>query len=480
MLIGRDRERAVLHDRLSQAFGGTRAHHVDLRRAGHREELRCSASSASTPARQGALVLTGRAISGAGPYRSLTEALMRPVRAGLVTESAALQPFRSALGRILPGWAPAAAHEPGIDPVVLLGEGVLRLLLAIEAPVRVLVLDDLQYADPDTLAVLEYLAPALTQLPILLVAGQGDWPPSPALTRMSTLPTATRLPLNRLTTAEVIDWVDGQRPAPAEVRTAVVDRAEGLPLVMAELVDGPDRAIGDARPVPESFAALVQARLAVLAPGERQLLTAAAVLGVSPAEGDLVPQLVDADPASAAAGWSRGLELNLLIADGDEVRWRHGMIRDAVSVTMLPGERQRLRRRAAELMLTQQTEEADAAAADWLAAAGEHQRAAEIRLRLARRALAGGGLRSAEDLLRQAAAYASPDGSGHPAGGAADAGGPYRRGARPRVGRPGRGPPRRARRAVPAAGPGRRDGRAVGESRRASSPAPGDPSRPSR
>ncbi len=137
---------------------------------------------------QGALVLTGRAISGAGPYRSLTEALMRPVRAGLVTESAALQPFRSALGRILPGWAPAAAHEPGIDPVVLLGEGVLRLLLAIEAPVRVLALDDLQYADPDTLAVLEYLAPALTQLPILLVAGQGDWPPSPALNRMSTLP----------------------------------------------------------------------------------------------------------------------------------------------------------------------------------------------------------------------------------------------------------------------------------------------------
>ena len=137
-------------------------------------------------------------------------------------------------------------------------------------------------------------------------------------------------------------------------------------------------------------------------------MTAAAVLGVSPAEGDLVPQLVDADPASAAAGWSRGLELNLLIADGDELRWRHGMIRDAVSVTMLPGERQRLRRRAAELMLTRQTDEADAAAADWLAAAGEHQRAAEIRLRLARRALAGGGLRTAEDLLRQAAAYASP------------------------------------------------------------------------
>ena len=112
---------------------------------------------------------------------------------------------------------------------------------------------------------------------------------------------------------------------------------------MAELVTDLTERSETPRPVPESFAALVQARLAVLAPGERQLLIAAAVLGVSPAEGDLVPQLVDADPASAAAGWSRGLELNLLIADGDELRWRHGMIRDAVSVTMLPGERQRLR-----------------------------------------------------------------------------------------------------------------------------------------
>ena len=59
-------------------------------------------------------------------------------------------------------------------------------------------------------------------------------------------------------------------------------------------------------------------------------------------------------------------------------------------------------------MLARQTDEADAAAAGWLVAAGEPQRAAEIRLRLARRALTGGGLRTAEDLLRQAEAYASP------------------------------------------------------------------------
>jgi hypothetical protein len=135
--------------------------------------------------------------------------------------------------------------------------------------------------------------------------------------------------------------------------------------------------------VPESLAALVQAQLAVLTLEEGQLLT-------------------------AAAGWSRALELNLLIAEGNELRWRQGLIRESVAATMLPGDRQLLRRRAAELMLARQTDEADAAAVGWLVAAGEPQGAAEIRLRLARRALPGGGLRSAEDLLRQAEGFASP------------------------------------------------------------------------
>ena len=155
-------------------------------------------------------MLTGRAVSGAGPYRSLTEALMRPVRAGLVAESAALRPFRSALGRILPGWATGGGRtSPASTRSCCSARGCCGCCWRSRRRSGCWSLDDLQYADPDTLAVLEYLAPALTQLPILLVAGQGDWPPSPALNRMSTLPSATRLPLTRLTAAEVAAWVDG-------------------------------------------------------------------------------------------------------------------------------------------------------------------------------------------------------------------------------------------------------------------------------
>ncbi len=129
-----------------------------------------------------AVVLTGRAVPGSGPYRAVSDALLPLVRAGRVRETPALRPFRSALGRILPGWATPEPLESGIDPALLLGEGVLRLLLDLPAPVRVLILEDLADADPDTLSLLAYLAPAVAELPVLLVGSQTEPPPTPPWT----------------------------------------------------------------------------------------------------------------------------------------------------------------------------------------------------------------------------------------------------------------------------------------------------------
>ena len=196
----------------------------------------------------GGVVLTGRATEGGGAYRPIAEALMPAVRGGLVRETDDLRPFRSALGRVLPGWASPWPTEPGVDPVLLLGEGVLRLLLAVDAPVRVLVLDGLQYADPDTTALLDYLVPAVEQLPILIVATQADQPPVPQLDRLP----ATRIRLTRLSPVETAALVDHVRVLPAAARDAIVQRAEGLPLVAAELAADPaadltDRHAGELR-----------------------------------------------------------------------------------------------------------------------------------------------------------------------------------------------------------------------------------------
>lgn len=94
--------------------------------------------------------MRGRAIGGgtAGPYRLLGEAVLRV--SGLAG-SVELVPYRAALGRVV---ADAATSElPAI-----LGEGFPRLL-GVLAPVGgvLLIVEDLHWADPETVDVLGYV-----------------------------------------------------------------------------------------------------------------------------------------------------------------------------------------------------------------------------------------------------------------------------------------------------------------------------------
>ena len=378
MLVGRDQERDLLRDRLAAAEQGQGGTVLISGEAGIGKSA-LLADFAGYARAAGATVLTGRAVSGGGAYRPFAEALMPPLRSGRLTESPELRPFRSALGRVLPGWAPPGPAEPGVDPVLLLGEGVLRLLLALTGGVRVLALEDLQLADADSLALLEYLAPAVAELPVLLVAVQGDWPPSAPLDHLARTDHVTSLRLGRLSRADTLALVDGVRRVPPAERDLLVERAEGLPLVAAELAAGlpGDRSAFDPA-LPSGFTSLVEARLALLSPTERRLLEAAAVLGSG--YWSLVPQVAELDEQTTTSGARHAVELNLLVADGGDLRWRHGLTRETVWATLLPADRRRLSQRAAELLLSLGTEDAAAAAADRLFEAGDQDGAARILL----------------------------------------------------------------------------------------------------
>jgi DNA-binding CsgD family transcriptional regulator len=155
--------------------------------------------------------------------------------------------------------------------------------------------------------------------------------------------------------------------------------------------------------VPPSFAGLVASRLDALDPTARRVLRAAAVLGEDPdwallaeATGVAEQEVLDALRAATAAG--------LLVTDGGRLRWRHALTRDAVLAAVLPPERAALARRAADVLAGRGGPDDDALAAELLTAAGERGRAGSVLLRLARRDLSRGALRSALDLLDRAAA----------------------------------------------------------------------------
>src|SRR4051812_2498868 len=224
-------------------------------------------------------VLTGRAMPAGGAYRPLTEALLRPLRTRPVLDSARLRPFRAALGRLVPvPDAEPAAPEPALDRTVVLGEGVLALLSELGGERGcVLVLEDLHWADPDTVDLVRYLAGAVAGSPVLLVLTARDDSGPSAAARL-TAPRLTVLPLSRLDPAEVgalAAACRGGAPLPEPELRELVERSDGLPLVVEELA-----VAGSGAAVPGTLAGLVAARMAAL-PGERRAgrVAAAGVVG---------------------------------------------------------------------------------------------------------------------------------------------------------------------------------------------------------
>ena len=119
--------------------------------------------------RRGALVLTGRAVERDSPlpFRPLAEALFSHLRKSGPPQVRELAPFRPILGRLVPEWR-LPGESPGEESLVVLGEAVLRLLATLgEGAGCVLVLEDLHWADAETIEVVEYLADNIADEPVL-------------------------------------------------------------------------------------------------------------------------------------------------------------------------------------------------------------------------------------------------------------------------------------------------------------------------
>jgi DNA-binding CsgD family transcriptional regulator/tetratricopeptide (TPR) repeat protein len=351
-------------------------------------------------------VLVGRAVeSGAGTaFRPLTEALLGGLRH--VTEPAgpALTPFRSALGRIVPHWRTTA---PVDDSLVVLGEATLRLLAALAGDRGLLlILEDLHWSDPETLAVLEYLADNVADERVVLLVTARDDPGSTAVGLLRTLAerqAGVLVQLGMLTADEVDAMAAAclDEDLTEDVRATLHRRTAGTPLFVEELLAA---GIDPAVVVPTTVAGLVAGRLDALDPPARDCVRAAAVLGER--FDWRILDAVLARPGGLADMLRAATESGLVDPSGsDGFRFHHVLSRDAVLATVLPPERAQWARRGLAAVVAAHPELDGPwcdVAADLALQAGDTARAAEVLVEAGRRNLAGGALTSAETVLERA------------------------------------------------------------------------------
>jgi DNA-binding CsgD family transcriptional regulator len=301
----------------------------------------------------------------------------------------ALEPRAHALGHVLsphlPEHPPADDHVHSADELLLAAVEAVRC--AVDGRPSVLLLEDLHWADPESIGVLTRLA-ATPDLPLLIV---GTYRPEdfdrrhplaralPALERHRTV---EHLPLGRLGDAELarmLEAILGRAPKPAAV-AALHGRTQGNPFFVEELVAAtgaadPDE-LADA-PLPWNAAEAVLRRVDALDERPRRTLDAAAVLGQR-IPFDRLAAVTGLDEDALIADLRDLVERGLLTeSDPDVFAFRHALTREAVAGQLLSRERRRIHRAALAAVDGEATADL-VAIARHAAGAGESERLVEV------------------------------------------------------------------------------------------------------
>jgi DNA-binding CsgD family transcriptional regulator len=425
VLIGRSAEMRALSrelDAAGQGHGGAVLVTGDAGVGKSRLAREAIAAAASL----GYFILAGRATESVVPvpFRPITEALMGAARSGIMPEAPGISDYRAALGTLVPEWSRPGDGDAEVSPVII-GEALLRMLSPPGSPAGLLVLEDMHWADPETLAIVEYLADNVANRSVLCLATLRDTEPSAGLDLLRSLTArraASRVHVPRLTSRAVTQMAAAcldVPDVPRAVSRLLVD-CDGLPFAVeeilaaavssGELVHGTtgwqvndDVVTG----VPSSIVGSVRNRIAGLGRQARNVIVSAAVLGRQ-FDWALLPSVADVGESEALEALHEAHDVQLIepvSPDGGTFRFRHSLTRDAIVSDLLPPELASRSARAAAAI-----EEAHPGlpgvwcelVAELRAAAGQPVGAARLLLTAGRRALHQGALTSAITVLRDA------------------------------------------------------------------------------
>jgi DNA-binding SARP family transcriptional activator len=347
--VGRDAELAVLDAAWDRAATGARHVVVVTGEAGI-GKTRLATEAARRVSSRGGLVLFGRCDQEAiVPYQPIVEALDGYVAATPSDELPAMDDAALAeLAAVLPSLDGPLAGRGGPDGRARLFDAVTALVASAAADRAVLlVLDDLQWADDDTLLLVRHLLRRAGAAPVLVVAVSRDHDVAPgsvlgdvihALDRDGWV---RRLPLGGLEEADVRVLVRRSVPTPRDQVTLtrrLMAETAGNPFLVTEMLRPPLDA-SDAQ-IPLGVQELVAGRLRRLGVAATELLRAGAVAGTR-FELDLVAAAAGLDEAATLDGLDAALASGLVAEESAErYRFPHDIVRRTL-VAQLSGARRR-------------------------------------------------------------------------------------------------------------------------------------------
>ena len=345
--------------------------------------------------------------AGAGKTRFVTEAMDRASAAGMVmvrgeclplAGTLPLLPVRAALGelarldggrllaaaldagpgyvrgevaRLLPGMGPGAGAAPGgrdgewsRERLFAGAAEVLAVVAETAGPGVGLVVEDVHWADSETLDFLTFLVRAGRRGPVRVVATcRGDEAPLAALVagwlaRVRAGAGTEEIRLGPLSRAEVAGQAAALAggPVPARVIDYLYARAEGNAFFTEQLVAAAvaGRAEGGLRVpagLPARLAELLAARAGRCAGDAQAVLAGLAVAG-RPLSEDVLAAVTGLEAGTVRQGLRELAAARLLAEDtsGGGHRPRHALLAEAVAAGLLPGERAVLHERAARAL----------------------------------------------------------------------------------------------------------------------------------
>ncbi len=379
--VGREHERAVLHERFAAAASGEGGLVLIAGEPGIGKTRLVSEVCRDVATDPGATVLVGGCHDGeVGAFAPFVEAVTDWLRATPTAEVATVLGSEAAvIGRVAPAVRtvlpdlPAPADLAPADAEARLNDAFGQVLTRMSAtrPV-VLVLDDLHWADAATVALLRVVARKATTLPVLVIGTYRDTdldrrhPLAEALPLLRREVEPTRLALDGLPASSVRQLLE--RLADHEVPDAFVDllttQTDGNPFFLREMLihltevgalrfeDGVWVADADlATAIPEGVREVVGRRLSQLSEPAQKLLGVGALFEVAfPLAETAVVAGLEEDEALDAVDEALAAQVVLSTEVFDHYEFSHALFRQTLVTELNPSRQVRTHRAIAEAL----------------------------------------------------------------------------------------------------------------------------------